>query len=72
MTLAELAPVIRQALPARITDAYRQLDDIAELLEYPGQLTEGQRAIHRRILASLASAQSDLDRLELTTRDGAS
>lgn len=69
MTLTDLAPVIRPALPARITRAYGLLDEIAELLEYAGPLTEGQRAVHRRILAHLASAQDGLDRLELSCRD---
>ena len=72
MTLTELAPAIRRALPQRISDAYQQLDEVADLLEYPGPLTEGQAVIHRRIRDKLASLQSDLDRLELSTRGGAS
>lgn len=72
MTLTELGPVIRPALPERITVAYQLVDDVAELLEYPGPLTEGQTVLHRRVLAHLASAQADLDRLELSTRERAS
>lgn len=69
MTLAELAAVERPTLNDRAVLAYAKVDEITVLLNGPGPRTEGQRAILGRVLAGLASAQSDLDRLERMSRE---
>lgn len=71
MTTTGTAPsVVHAPLSDRTVVAYQALDRVLDLLDWPGSLTDTQRTLHRRVQASLATAQADLDRLQLSLRTG--